>query len=66
MRRMARKLLLLPILVIALYAVIVDAPAAPKWGTPAQSSYQAPTYTVPAYPAIQHRPYGVGTGRKMK
>ncbi len=62
MRRTARKLLLLPILVIALYAVIVDAPAAPKWTAPSS----APVYKAPAYPAIQNRPYGVGTGRRMK
>ena len=64
MRRTARKLLLLPILVIALYTVIVDAPAAPKWQAP--SAAPTTSYQAPAYPAIQHRPYGVGSGRRMK
>ena len=65
MPRMARKLLLLPVLVIALYAVVVSAPAAPKWngGGGAKSGVQQ---SVPAYPALQNRPYGVGTGRKVK
>ncbi|HEX2084761.1 MAG TPA: hypothetical protein VHF89_03690 [Solirubrobacteraceae bacterium] len=55
-RRLARKLLLLPVLVAALVVVIVPAPAAPKWDNPGNGSW-----------AVQsHQPYGVGDGRKIK
>ena len=56
-RRLARKLLLLPILVAAMLVVLVPAPAAgPKWDTPGNGAA-----------AVQsHQPYGVGDGRKWK
>jgi hypothetical protein len=55
-RRTARKLLLLPILVVALVVVIVPAPAAPKWDNPGNGSFAVET----------HQPVGVGHGRKIK
>ena len=56
-RRMARKLLLLPVLVAALLVVLVPAPAAgPQWDNPGNG----------AAAVDQHRPYGAGDGRKLK
>ncbi len=62
MVRMARRLLLVPVLVIALYAVVLDAPAK----APSPSSGGGTWQSAPAYPALQNRPYGVGDGRRMK
>ena len=63
MARMVRKLMLVPILVTALYAFVLDAPAkAPSQPATTGNTWQA----TPAYPALESRPYGVGTGRRMK
>ena len=55
-RRIARTLLLLPILVAALLVVLVPAAAAPKWDNPGNGTTAVQT----------HQPYGVGDGRKWK
>ncbi len=56
-RRLARKLLLLPVLVAALLVVLVPAPAAgPKWDNPGNGAWSVDT----------HKPYGNGDGRKFK
>lgn len=56
-RRLARKLLLLPVLVTALLVVLVPAPAhGPKWDNPGNGAWSVET----------HQPYGVGQGRKIK
>src|SRR5687768_435791 len=60
-RRFARKLVLLPILVVALLVVLAPATAAPKWdsGPPwsGGNGYGAVT---------DHKPVGNGDGRKFK
>ncbi len=53
-RRIARQLLLLPILVAGLVVTIVPAPAAPKHDVPGASAVQA------------HQPLFAGDGRKIK
>jgi hypothetical protein len=56
-RRLARKLVLLPVLVIALLVVLVPATASgPRWDNPGNGSAAVDT----------HQPYGVGQGRKIK
>ncbi|HEV2812485.1 MAG TPA: hypothetical protein VGW10_04460 [Solirubrobacteraceae bacterium] len=56
-RRLARKLLLLPVIVAALLVVLVPAPAAgPKWENPGKGAWSVET----------HVPYGHGDGRKIK
>ena len=56
-RRLARRLVLLPILVATLLVVLVPATASgPKWDNPGNG----------AWAVEQHQPYGVGNGRKFK
>jgi hypothetical protein len=56
-RRLARKLILLPVLVAALLVVLVPATASgPKWDNPGSGAWAVET----------HQPYGVGQGRKIK
>ncbi len=56
-RRIARKLILLPLVVVALLVVLVPAPAAgPKWDNPGNGAAAVQT----------HQPVGVGDGRKIK
>ena len=56
-RRLARKLVLLPVLVAALLVVLVPAPAAgPKWDNPGYGDTSVDA----------HKPYGTGDGRKFK
>jgi hypothetical protein len=56
-RRLARTLLLLPVLIAALLVVLVPATASgPKWDNPGNG----------AAAVQEHQPYGVGNGRKFK
>jgi hypothetical protein len=56
-RRIARRLVLLPLLVAALLVVLVPAPASgPRWDNPGSG----------AAAVEAHQPYGVGQGRKFK
>ena len=55
---LARKLLLVPILVIALYVVIVEATAAPP-------TERGPWISQPDG-VLEHKPFGRGDGRRMR
>ena len=55
-QRLARKLLLLPVLVVALPVAAAPAVAAQKKSTPGKG----------AAAAEAHKPYGVGQARKIK
>ena len=56
-RRIARKLLLLPIVAASQLVVLVPAPASgPKWDNPGNGAAAVQT----------HQPVGVGDGRKIK
>jgi hypothetical protein len=60
---MARKLLLVPILVVALFVAILDAPATP----PSDRGWNVQeVYVDQGSGWVDHRPMGVGHGRRVK
>jgi hypothetical protein len=67
-RRVARKLVLLPILVASLLVVLAPATAAPKWDTWGGNGSGATTSPSNGwgYGATEHKPAGNGDGRKFK
>ena len=60
---MARKLLLVPVLVVALFVAVLDAPADPPagkgWKADSSASWTSPGWT-------DYKPAGHGDGRRIK